>query len=39
MERKRLHMDSVHKMGVIDLVFGVVEVGMTSDVHTKFGDN
>lgn len=31
-------MDSIHKTGVIVLVFGVVGVGMTRDLHTKFDD-
>lgn len=32
-------MDSIHKMGVLVLVIGEVEVGMTRDIHTKSVDD
>lgn len=32
-------MDSIHKMGVVVLVIGEVEVGMTRDIHTKLVDD
>lgn len=39
MESKRLNMDSIHKTAVIVLVFGVVKVGVTKDIHTKLADD